>query len=179
MGYDLIMVRTPDEVPDDMPDLVRESPGYFRGVPHDEMFAAGIFGDDETEHVKSTVKPPAGMSRARWEKIFFLFERPADDDPPTSVAKTKPTFRELRVMQNYFDECSRQNSARCYKPGKVPSSKFAGNDGHRVTSEECLVIAYRLYKYLEKAKDVEDREFVEAFAAFNEFAAKHEGYEVW
>jgi len=40
-----------------------------------------------------------------------------------------------------------------------------------------LVIAYRLYKYLEKAKDVEDREFVEAFAAFNELAAKHEGYE--
>ena len=78
-----------------------------------------------------------------------------------------------------FDECSRQNSARCNKPGKVPSSMFAGNDGHRVTSEECLVIAYRLYKYLEKAKDVEDREFVEVFAAFNELAAKHEGYEVW
>jgi len=140
MGCDLIMVRLPDSVPDDMPELVRESPGYFRDLPHEEMFAAGIFGDEETEPVKSIVRPPAGMSQGRWVKISDLFERPTDDDPPTSVRKTKPTYRELRVMQNYFDECSRQNSARCKKPGKVPSSKFAGNDGHHVTSEECLVM---------------------------------------
>jgi len=41
MGCDLIMVRLPDSVPDDMPELVRESPGYFRDIPHEEMFAAG------------------------------------------------------------------------------------------------------------------------------------------
>jgi hypothetical protein len=179
MGYDLIMVREPYNVPDDLPELLKESPGYFRGVPHEAMEAAGIFGCGERESFKPTVHPPAGMTKARWEEIFFLFDRPADDDPPTSVRKTKPTFRELRVMQNYVDESYRDMSVKCKKPGKVPSSKFAGNNGCHVTSEECLAIASRLYKYLERAKDVEDREFVEAFAAFNELAAKYDGYEVW
>jgi len=68
------------------------------------MFAAGIFAI-MNEPVKSTVRPPAGCHRVV-VKISDLFERPTDDDPPTSVRKTKPTFRELRVMQNYFDECS-------------------------------------------------------------------------
>jgi hypothetical protein len=30
-----------------------------------------------------------------------------------------------------------------------------------------------------KKPDVEKREFVEAFPAFNELAAKYDGYEVW
>jgi hypothetical protein len=183
MGFDLYMVRDPDAVPDDMPEIVKESPSYFRGVPHKAMAAAGIFGDNETEPLTTNVYPPAGMTEARWEKIFSLFDRPTEDDPPTSVRKIKPTFKELRLMQNYMNECHQYTSARCIKPGKVPLKKFAANDGFHVTAEECLVIAYRLHKYLGKTKGQpkgsEDREFVEAFAAFNELAAKYDGYEVW
>jgi hypothetical protein len=179
MGFDLYMVRQPDYVPDDMPNIIKESPAYFRGVPHEAMAAAKIFSNDETEPLTTTVHPPGGMTEARWDKVYALFDRPADDDPPTSVRKTKPTYKELRLMQNYLHELDHEISARCKEPGKVPSMKFEGNDGFHVTAEECLVIAYRLYKYLEKTKNVKDRKFIEEFAAFNELAAKHDGYEVW
>jgi hypothetical protein len=44
----------------------------------------------------------------------------------------------------------------------------------------CLIIAYRLRLYLqESAESDDDPAFVEAFAVFNEIAAKYGGYDVW
>lgn len=177
MGFDLYMREEPTKVPRNMPKIIRESPGYFRGVPHKEMQQAGVF--DNADFIVIKYELPAGIKKDRWEEISYLFEHPAEGDPPTSVRKTNPTFRELRLMQNSIDKHYRHSSARSKKLGKVPWIKFAGNDGIHVRPEECLVIAFRLYKYLEKTKKIEDRQFVREFAAFNELAAKYGGYEVW
>ena len=178
MGLDLRIVREPDIVPADLPEILRESPAYFRGVPYEALAAAGIL-DDEMESAEGPDWPPAGMTKARAEEILRLFERPCDDDPETSVIETKPTYHELRRMQKYVEESGRTLSKRSRKRGKVPSFKFLSNDGWHVVPEECLVIAYRLHVFLEGGPQMEGREEVHAFAVFNELAAKYGGYEVW
>lgn len=180
MGLDLTMLRTPDEMAEDVPDLVRESPGYFRGVPHDVMNAAGIF-DEDAESLEFPDWPPAGLRKARAAQLCSLFEAPAVDDPVYSLLELKPTYRELRVMQKYVTEYGRARAVRSKKQGRVPALKFGSNDGWIVTPEECLIIAYRLRSYLAKESPAgnDDPEWVDAFAVFNEVAAKYGGYEVW
>jgi len=207
MGLDLSMLRTPDEMTEDVPALVRESPGYFRGAPFDIMDAAGIF-DDDVEYLKFPDWPPAGLKESRAEQLLSLLEPPAEEDPVYSLLDLKPTYRELRVMQKYVTEKARARTVRSKKQGRVPALKFDSNDGWIVTPEECLIIAYRLRSYLAeespadrddqnwrdvflkaangdpdahdaflKAED-EDSEWVDAFVVFNEVAAKYGGYEV-
>jgi hypothetical protein len=177
MGFDLIMIRKPTKVPRNVPKIIKESPGYFRGVPHEEMQAAGVF--DNADYISVRYEKPADIKKDRWQEVFLLFDSPADGDPQTSLRKSSPSFRELRLMQTYLDKNYRHESALSKKLGKVPWIKFAGNDGKHVRPGECLVIALRLYKYLQKTKKIADRQFVKEFAAFNELAAKYGGYEVW
>jgi len=177
---DLTMLRTPDEIPENAPSIVRESPGYFRGVPSDTLTAAGIL-DFDTKFAKQPAWPPEGVKKRRAHQLRVLFEPPADDDPDTSVVETAPTWRELQIMQRYVSGYLRTRCTRSRKQGKVPAFKFGSNDGWIVTAEECLIIAYRLRLFLleKSAGTDDDPEFVEAFAAFNEVAAKYGGYDVW
>ena len=179
MGFDLSMIRPPYEIPETFPDIVRESPGYFRGVPYDTMNAAGILDHDAMPPAWPDW-PPAGLKKARAEHLLTLFEPPAEGDRAVSLMQLKITFRELRVMQKYMTESARVYSARSKKQGRVPSFKFQANDGFHVTPEECLIIACRLQSYLADAApaDDDDPEWVEGFAAFNQVAAQYGGYEV-
>jgi len=105
------MLRTPYEIPEDVPNLIRESPGYFRNVPRDTMKSAGIFGDD-VESIKDPDWLPAGLGKARAEQLRLSFEPPADDDPVISLAELNPTYRELHVMQKYITAYDRTRPVR-------------------------------------------------------------------
>ena len=180
MGLDLSMLRHPGKIPKSFPKEVRETPGYFRGGFLVTMDVAGIF-DYDTEFLKGPDWPPPGIKEERAEQLRLLFEPAADDDPVISLIDLKPTYRELRLMQKYFTESDRTNSARSKKQGRVPVFKFGSNDGWIVTPEECLIIAIRLRLYLAEESHVEDEgdpEGLEAFIAFNELAAKYGGYRV-
>lgn len=178
MGMDLSLVRHPDIIPPGLPEILRESPGYFRGVPWESLAAAGIL-DSDTMWPASPAWPPDGMTEDRAEAILRLFEPPCDGDPETSVVQINPTYRELRKVQQYVREHQQNLSQRSRKQGKVPAFKFGSNDGWHVTPEECLIIASRLQALLRTDSHVEEREFVHGFALFNEWAARHGGYEVW
>jgi len=127
MGFDLNMVRTPDSVPDHYPEIIRESPGYFRGLPYEYLESAGVL-----DHRGSCKWPnwPRGLTRDRAERLLELFESLLDDPPPSSNApgvdllELKPTFHEIRAMQRYVTACSRVKSTASRTPGKVLSLKF-------------------------------------------------------
>lgn len=178
MGMDLNFVRYPDVVPPGLPEILREWPGYFRGVPAEALGAAGILDSDMT-WPEGPEWPPAGMALDRAEAVLRLFAPPCDDDPETSVEEVNPTYPELRKMQQYVRQRQQGLSRRSRKQGKVPAFKFCSNDGWHVTPEECLIVASGLYALLRTDAHVEERLFVDAFAVCNEWAARHGGYEVW
>jgi len=178
MGMDLTMMRTPDTIPKGRPKILRDYPGYFRGVPRDAIDAAGVL-DYDAGLPGGPDWPPAGMTQARAEELLLLFDEPTDDDPDTSVMEVSPTYRELRQMQRYVDADSRTRATRSRKQGRVPWFKFASNDGWHVTPEECLIITCRLRALFEVDEEGILQEEAEDFAVFNELAARNGGYEVW
>ena len=195
------MIREPEHLPDNLPEIIRDSPSYFRGAPVQLMAEIGIL-DMDMDIPKGPGWPPDGLSNKRAGDILRLFKSPSDDDPEISVLDVNPTGRELRLIQNYMDKGHKIYSARSRKKGKLPAFKFRSNDRWHVIPEECLTIAHKLYELLKRVEEAEewkgwkkwgewekakkhkewgvwaDWEGVEAFAAFNELAAKYDGYEV-
>lgn len=181
MGLDLTMLRTPDGLPNNVPEIVRNLPlGYFRGAPFDAMSAADLL-DFDVGSRDLPAWPPQPLKERRAYQLLELFEQLDPEEPPTLVAKVKPTYAELRIMQKYVFDLQRMRSARSRKRGRVPAYKFLSNDGWIVTPIECLLIAFRLQVYLKTGArtEVEDHTYIAAFVAYNELAAKWGGYEVW
>jgi hypothetical protein len=89
----------------------------------------------------------------------------------------------LRIIEKYIAECDNRRSVRSKKRGRVLSFKFITSDNWEVTPVECLIIAYKLRLYLMKKLPTSDDarqvyKWVEAFADFNEAAARYGGYYV-
>ncbi len=163
MGMDLSMVQSPDpgDIPNHYPQMIRECPGYFRGVPSDHLEEAGIL-HHSTNCPDFPDWPPEGLTVGRAEQIRDFFDSPfmryysRESDLASSLLELGPSPRELRIMQRYLDRKNRALSMGSRYPGKVPAFKFDSNDGWHVIPAECLVIAYRLSIYLEK-KLAQDR----------------------
>jgi hypothetical protein len=149
MGFDLSMVREPFDIPDHYPDIIREEPGYFRGVPFEYLDEAGVL-DHQAKLPKGPAWPPKGLTRARATQLHRLFADEAEGDsagegePGGLIIQVGPTPRELRIMQRYLTAARQALSTVSRSPGKVPAFKFASNDGWHVIPEECLIIAHRL-----------------------------------
>jgi hypothetical protein len=167
MGFDLSMVRTPFDIPGRYPDLIRDYPGYFRGIPFEELDEAGVL-DYGMAIPKGPAWPPKGLTAARARKLRHLFDEQiaSDEEPDADAAdalkvqagsvngpgalllKVNPTPRELRIMQRFLAGERQAHSAVSRSLGKVPAFKFGSNDGWHVIPEECLVIARGLAELL-------------------------------
>jgi hypothetical protein len=160
MGFDIQMVEPPTAAEVKKAQLDHDDPGYFRfnwsAMPVMVVTMAWAGAVVEEKAPAWPAWPPKGTPDNRKE----LLEESLYDklDPKLTVAEKKATI----AMRGELDKL---RATRSKQRGKVPSFKFAANDGYVVSAAECAIIATKLRAF---AKQVTADKLIELEKLYRE-----------
>ena len=176
MGYDIEMVRRPESAISGYEPQYPSSPEYFRAAGvnfafYEAMYDAGVLDDADPLEFPDF---PASIKEQRFDDLI-AFCRGEIDAPPDL------TDEEHRIALEFIAKQEELCATRSRIAGKVPRYKFLSNDNWLVSSEESLMIAEGLDRYIARAAILFNRDQIDALKAwskFNRIAADHGGYYV-
>lgn len=197
MSYDMLMVYTPEALPEGYVPPLPEQNGRFlisnraMYAMEDVMTIAGVLDTACAAPVLPNW-PPEGISQKRIDKLGAVFCVDGAEVTVGHDCLLPLTGREERIFEGWAEKANAVLTRRSDQPGKVPAYKFQSQQNWFVCPEECLLIGEGLMTGLKRRKTALSAPYVSdgmgprtatawvrRWAVFNQIAAGHGGYRVF